>query len=70
MHKAIGRSLDATMGHTHTVGNAAVGYGYANSWELEGAVLDKQSSEMAASATSAGIQIQINELERQWREVE
>lgn len=69
-YKLMGGSLDATMGHHYTVGNAYAGYGHANEFVLQGHVYDRQADELRASVMNPSNVLQIGILEQRWREVE
>lgn len=69
-YKHLGGTLDATIGHSYTVGNAAVGYGYANEYMLDGAMYDRQASQLGAAATSPMAMYNIEVLENRWKTVE
>ncbi|KAH7311669.1 hypothetical protein B0I35DRAFT_357171 [Stachybotrys elegans] len=70
VYKSMGAVHDITMGHTYTVGNALVGYGYVNEMSLQGAMLDRESRELGASATNPMHLTNMMMLQQQWAEVE
>ncbi|KAL6408265.1 uncharacterized protein AUP68_08120 [Ilyonectria robusta] len=70
LYKFMGGSMDVTMGHRYTVGNAYAGYGHANDFVLQGHVYDRQASELRASVMNPSNVVQIGILEQRWREVE
>lgn len=70
MFHAAGALTDVAQGHTHTVGNSQVGYGYANSMEMEGAVLTQQSGEIAAGVNNSSLFVRAGILDREWAAVE
>ncbi|KAK7418451.1 hypothetical protein QQX98_003943 [Neonectria punicea] len=69
-YKSLGGTMDATMGHSYTVGNAYAGYGHANEYVLQGHVYDRQASEMRAQAGGMGSVMRVGMLEARWEEVE
>ncbi|UPK96720.1 hypothetical protein LCI18_007655 [Fusarium solani-melongenae] len=68
-YKNLGRSQDAVMGHSYTVGNSYAGYGHANEWVMQGHAYDRQASEMSAQV-GGGRVLQLGMLEARWKEVE
>ncbi|KAF7546838.1 hypothetical protein G7046_g9186 [Stylonectria norvegica] len=68
-YKNMGGMQDAVMGHRYTVGNAALGYGFANGWSLTGAAYDQQAM-AARMQVGGGAVMQVKMLEDRWLEVE
>lgn len=58
------------MGHSYTVGNAALGYGFANTMSLQGAAYNQQMVQLSAQVRDPGMMMQVKVLEDRWRSVE
>ncbi|KAH6886226.1 hypothetical protein B0T10DRAFT_407963 [Thelonectria olida] len=69
-YKNMGGMVDATQGHSYTVGNAYGGYGHANEWMLQGHVYDRQAAEASTGVMNGGSVMQVAMLERRWKDVE
>lgn len=68
-YKNLGWTHDTVVGHSYTVGNAAVGYGHANEWVAQGYAYDQQASALAGGVMGGGVVVQMMELNRRWAEV-
>ena len=69
-HMAFGGALDSVQGHASTMGNAQLGYGYANPMELRGAGYNSQMYHAAQQASNPDKIKLVGELETRWKLVE